>query len=60
MPTFVLLDDKDHLMWPVEGRRSDWYASASLYRRAARPWSDVFSEIEADLTQRLDLKPSAH
>jgi hypothetical protein len=58
VPMFVLLDDKDHLMWPLEGRRSDWYPSSSLYRKAARPWSNVFSEIEADLTERLDLKPS--
>ncbi len=58
VPVLVLLDDKDHLMWPLEGRRSDWYPSSSLYRKAARPWSDVFAEIEADLTRQLDLKPS--
>jgi hypothetical protein len=59
VPLFVLLDDKDHLLWPLSRTSSDWYPSAKLYRKAARPWSEVFAEIEADLTEQLDLKPSA-
>jgi hypothetical protein len=49
IPMFVLLDDKDQLMWPFVGRTTSWYPRASLYRKAARSWRDVFLDVSADL-----------
>jgi hypothetical protein len=51
-PMFVLLDDKNHLLWPFTGRNFDWYPAATLYRKANRPWPMAFAEIEADLARR--------
>lgn len=58
-PLYVLLDDKDHLMWPFVGRTSDWYRSAKLYRKAGRPWADVFQEIAAALQAAMTQKIAA-
>ena len=37
----VLLDDKDHLIWPKGSDRSVYYPKTTLLRQAGRPWSEV-------------------
>jgi hypothetical protein len=51
VPMHVLLDDKNQLIWPFAGRTSDWYSSATLYRKAGRPWPDVFTDVSGDLSR---------
>jgi ADP-heptose:LPS heptosyltransferase len=50
VPMLVLLDDKDHLMWPFVGRKSDWYPRAKLFRKGGRAWLDVFADVATDLS----------
>jgi hypothetical protein len=59
VPVFVLLDDKDHLMWPFVGQTTDWYPAARLYRKANRHWLDVFDDVATDLARRLAVVPVA-
>jgi hypothetical protein len=49
VPMFVLLDDRDHLFWPFEGKTTSWYRSATLYHKTRRAWPGVFAELSADL-----------
>ena len=58
-PLYVLLDDKNHLMWPFVGRTSDWYPSAKLYRKTGRLWMDVFQEIAIALQAAMTQKTAA-
>ena len=53
VPMICILDDKQHLVWPVRGRQTAWYPSARLVRREARPWDDVFAEVRQEIDQRL-------
>jgi len=46
VPMTVILDDKNHLMWPVQGPRTVWYPSARLVRKEGREWAEVFSEVQ--------------
>ncbi len=58
IPMSVLLDDKDHLTWPLEGQTSDWYPSATLHRKANRRWLDVFGDVATDLRRDLPAQSS--
>jgi hypothetical protein len=53
VPMVVLLDDKNHLMWPAQGRQTAWYPSARLVRRETRDWAEVFAEARQEVAQRL-------
>ena len=53
VPMVVLLDDKNHLVWPVQGKETAWYPSARLVRREAREWAEVFEEVRQEIDQRL-------
>ena len=52
-PMIVILDDKNHLMWPVQGQETAWYPSARLVRRQARRWADVFGDVRLELAQQV-------
>jgi hypothetical protein len=59
VPMYILLDDKNHLVWPTEGRNTSWYPSATLIRRENRNWSDLFGEIRLELSDRLSVRTAA-
>ncbi|GAA4745449.1 hypothetical protein GCM10023264_08560 [Sphingomonas daechungensis] len=40
----VILDDLDHLSWPVSGDRTPFYPTLRLVRRNQRPWNAVLDE----------------
>lgn len=52
VPMYVLLDDKNHLVWPIEGRATAWYPSATLIRKDNRRWPDVFAKLREELEPR--------
>lgn len=53
VPMIVLLDDKTHLLWPVQGSQTAWYPSAKLVRKGGREWAEVFAEVRREVDQRL-------
>jgi hypothetical protein len=53
VPTYVVLDDKNHLIWPVQGRRIGWYPSVTLFRKEHREWKDVFAEARGDVERMI-------
>lgn len=49
-PCIVILDDKDHLSWPMApAEKTPFYPSVKLVRRGYRPWSSVMREVGKDL-----------
>lgn len=42
-PCLVLLDDKDHLIWPSTGERTIYYPSIRLIRKGGCAWADVLA-----------------
>jgi ADP-heptose:LPS heptosyltransferase len=44
VPTAIILDDKNHLIWPAWGERTGWYPTVRLVRRNARNWPDVLAD----------------
>lgn len=48
-PMIVVLDDRFHLTWPIEGDRTPWYPDARLERKHDRSWGAVFAAVEARL-----------
>ena len=54
VPTIVVLDDRFHLMWPVNGDRCPWYTNTKLVRRARRPWGDVMATVGDMLAETLE------
>ncbi len=51
VPMYVILDDKNHLIWPAWGRQIGWYPSATLIRKQHRKWIEVFAELGMHLRQ---------
>lgn len=47
VPTTILLDDKPHLAWPVEGEESPWYPQTRLVRQSGKPWREVIASLAA-------------
>jgi hypothetical protein len=45
VPLYLLLDDKNHLVWPLHGRKTAWYRDAELIRKDGRSWPQVFEEL---------------
>ena len=50
-PMIVILDDKNHLIWPVQGNHTAWYPSARLVRKEARAWPSVFADVRQQVQQ---------
>jgi hypothetical protein len=49
IPTLVLVDDRFHTMWPVQGDSTPWYPRVSAVQRNGRRWSDVLDAVRAHL-----------
>jgi hypothetical protein len=44
VPCVVILDDRDHLMWPADRDRTPFYPFLRFIRRDGRPWAAVFED----------------
>jgi hypothetical protein len=53
VPMFVILDDKNHLVWPFVGRKTGWYSSANLIRKEKRDWPQVLAQVSSELNAQL-------
>jgi ADP-heptose:LPS heptosyltransferase len=43
--TFVIVDDKQHLFWPVSGETTPWYPHTTIIRREGRDWGAVIDQV---------------
>jgi len=44
--TIVILDDKVHLIWPLQGEDCVWYPRTTLLHRMGREWPAVFDQVQ--------------
>jgi hypothetical protein len=51
--TFVILDDKQHLFWPVTGETTPWYPHTTIIRKDGRAWAAVLDEVTKLLSAHL-------
>jgi len=56
VPMWVILDDKNHLVWPFEASTTGWYGSAVLVRKQRRSWPQVLSLLSIEVSQYFSKK----